>query len=167
MVVIVQSPASTAARVASRPGAALLSRDHAVATQRTALVTAHALVVPGSKSMTVILLYRFIKTVAILLLAAATAGAFVPEQARTRQRMVYGMGTVGLALTWIAGFGLLRSTGASMAAPWIAGSVVLSVVWFHAVVWAVEQPQRRQARWALAASLPLLAAVGLMVFRPA
>ena len=70
-----------------------------------------------------LLLFRFFKYAALLMLAGATAGAFLPERDEVRKRMVYGVGTAGLALTWIAGFGLLRHGGFSMGAPWIAGPV--------------------------------------------
>lgn len=116
--------------------------------------------------MIALLLFRFFKTVALLMLAAATTGAFVPESIETRQRMVYGVGTAGLALTWISGFGLLRHAGLSIGTPWIAGATLLSVGWFAIVVVAVERPPRRGPAWAAAAILVLLAALALMVVRP-
>ncbi len=116
--------------------------------------------------MTSILLFRFFKYTALLMLAAATAGAFLPEQETTRKRAVYLLGTVGLALTWMAGFGLLRNGGVSMGAPWITGPVLLSIAWFHTLVWSVESPKRRRPLWAGVASALLLTALALMIVRP-
>jgi len=116
--------------------------------------------------LTSILLFRFLKYTALLMLAAATAGAFLPEREATRQRAVYGLGTVGLALTWMAGFGQLRHGGFSMGAPWITGPVLLSIAWFHTLVWSVESPERRRPVWAAVASGLLLAALALMIVRP-
>lgn len=116
--------------------------------------------------MIAILSFRFFKWVALLMLAGTTAGAFLPDDHGVRQRMVYGLGTAGLALTWLSGFGLLRTGGWSLSAPWIAGSVVLSVAWLHTLVWTVEKPSRRRPRWAAVAIVQLLLALALMVFRP-
>jgi hypothetical protein len=116
--------------------------------------------------VTALLVWRFVKFCGLLLVAGATAGAFLPERLATRQRMVYALGCAGLAVTWIAGYGLLRTAGWSMAAPWIGPSILLSVVWLYVLAWAVEREERRRPRWAIAASLPLVIVLALMVFRP-
>lgn len=116
--------------------------------------------------MTSLILWRLLKYVGLLLIAAGTAGAFAPERLELRRRLVHGLATAGLAITWIAGFGLMRAAGWSMKAPWIGGSIILLLAWYQAVMWAVETDERRQPKWAIVASLPLLAALVLMVVRP-
>ncbi|MCA9695351.1 MAG: hypothetical protein KC636_37575 [Myxococcales bacterium] len=116
--------------------------------------------------LTSVLAWRLIKFIALLLAAAGTAGAFLPERLELRQRSVYGLATVGLALLWIAGMGLVRAGGYSLGTPWLAGSTLLSIVWLQLLASAVERPERRSLGWALASTLALVAALALMVLRP-
>ena len=116
--------------------------------------------------MTALLVWRFVKYVALLLVAGGTAGAFAAERPDVRQWMVYGVATSGLALTWVAGFGLIRTAGWSMRAPFIGGSIVLSLAWLAVLVWTVERPERRTSLWLGVTVAPLLGALALMVFRP-
>ena len=113
-----------------------------------------------------LLLWRFLKFVGLLAVAGATAGAFLPERLHTRQRIVYLVATPGLALTWIAGYGLLKVMGWSMGAPWVGPSILLSVGWLYVLATAVERDERRTWRWFVYAAIPLLVVLALMTFRP-
>lgn len=115
--------------------------------------------------MTIVLIWRMLKFVALLGLPGATVGAFASADLDTRQRWVYWLGTPSLALTWIAGFGLVRVGGISLGSPWIGSSVLLSVLWLHVLAWSVESDERREPKWAVAAAGCLLLALALMVFR--
>lgn len=116
--------------------------------------------------MTALLVWRFLKFLGVVVMAGATAGAFLPESLTTRQRIVYAIATPGLALTWIAGYGLLKAMGWSMGAPWIGPSILLSVAWLYVLATAVERPDRRSWGWFLYAASPLLVVLALMTFRP-
>lgn len=113
-----------------------------------------------------LLIWRFLKFIGLVALAGATAGAFLPERLHTRQLVVYLVATPGLALTWIAGYGLLKTTGVSMGAPWIGPSILLSVGWLYILATAVERADRRTWRWFLYAAAVLLVVLALMTFRP-
>ena len=112
------------------------------------------------------LIWRLLKYIALMLIAVGTTGAFAGRAPAERQRFVYLVATAGLALMWVSGFGLLRTAGYSMRAPFIGGGVALSLVWFYVLVRAVEDPEPRGPMWIGAAALPLLGALALMVFRP-
>jgi hypothetical protein len=116
--------------------------------------------------LTTLLVWRFLKFLGLVTIAGATAGAFLPENQATRQRIVYLVATPGLALTWIAGYGLLKTAGWSMGAPWIGPSILLSVAWLYLLATAVERPDRRSWRWFLYAVSPLVVVLALMTFRP-
>lgn len=116
--------------------------------------------------MSALLWWRFFKFVGVLLVAGATAGAFLPERLESRQRIVYAVGTPGLALTWIAGYGLVQTMGWTMGARWLGPSMLLSVGWLYVLATAVETAERRNSKWFFYAAVPLLAVVALMTFRP-
>lgn len=109
---------------------------------------------------------RLAKWVGLMTFSAGVAGAVLPSSWEDRQRAVYQLATPGFVLTWMAGYGLMRSTSVSMGSPWISGTLLLSLVTLQAIVWGVERPDRRRGVVAVVALGGLLGSTALMVARP-
>jgi hypothetical protein len=113
-----------------------------------------------------ILFLKLAKFVAILLLGGATAGALREGSLESRQRAAYVVGVPAFLLVGTAGYGLTRLTGVSLGAPWIAGTLLLSLVWLALLFRAVEADSRRTPLVRGLAWSTLVGALALMIFRP-
>ncbi|MCX4240522.1 hypothetical protein [Paraliomyxa miuraensis] len=109
---------------------------------------------------------RFFKLVGVLALAMGIAVALMGGTPAIRRRAAYWLATPGFLLTALAGFGLVRATGASLGAPWISGSLVLGLLAVDLAVSSVEPGRSRSGLRAVACVSSLLAALALMVWRP-
>jgi hypothetical protein len=112
------------------------------------------------------LMLRLIKFVGVALLAAGTIGGLLPRDLEDRQRAVYALATPGLLLTWLAGYGLAKATSISLGSTWISSSMLLGLVGFQLLAWAVEREGRRKAWVAIATIAALSSVFALMVVRP-
>jgi hypothetical protein len=115
---------------------------------------------------------RFAKFVGILAFGMGIAGALMGGSTAQRQRAAYWLATPGFLLTAVAGYGMSKATGASLGAPWIAGSLLLSLVVLDLTVRSVEPgrspeaaPPRSLAR-VVAIIGALVIILALMVWRP-
>jgi hypothetical protein len=135
-------------------------------------VVAGALVGPGfvlaSGLMggSVWLALRFAKFVGMLAFGMGIAGALMGGTAAQRQRAAYWLATPGFLLTAVAGYGLVKATGASLGAPWIAGSLLLSLVALELTVRSVEPGRSRSLARVLGIVGALVVVLALMVWRP-
>lgn len=121
---------------------------------------------PGSGAFDPWLLLRFGKLIGVLAFAMGIAVALWGGTPRVRQRAAYGLATSGFLLTALAGFGLARATGASLGAPWISASLLLSLLTLDLTVRSVE-PGRAPSGLRTAGILASLAiTLALMVWRP-
>lgn len=113
-----------------------------------------------------LLFLRFVKLLAVLALAAGTAGAFVPRALEDRRRFAYLLAAPGLAVTWGAGLAMASGSGVSPIAPWIAGAAIASTVGINVVLWAVGREGRRS--WAAGgiSIASIVVAMALMVWKP-
>jgi len=121
---------------------------------------------------------RFLKLVGVLAFAMGIGGALMGESTRRRQRAAYWLATPGFLLTALAGFGMVRATGASLGAPWISGALVLSLLALDLTVAHAEpvepgqpgqpgQPGRSRSPVRVVSILAsLAAALALMIWRP-
>lgn len=112
------------------------------------------------------LVLRFAKFVGILAFGAGIGGALLGSEGAQRQRAAYWLATPGFLLTALAGFGLVKATGASLGAPWISGSLVLSLVALDLTVRSVEPGRPRTVMHGVGIALALAAVMALMVWRP-
>jgi hypothetical protein len=112
------------------------------------------------------LVLRFAKFVGILAFGMGVGGALLGGEAAQRQRAAYWLATPGFLLTALAGFGLVKATGASLGAPWISGSLLLSLVALELTVRSVEPGRPRSVAHVVGIIVALAAVVALMVWRP-
>ena len=112
------------------------------------------------------LVLRFTKLVGILAFAMGIGGALLGSEGPQRQRAAYWLATPGFLLTALAGFGMVKATGASLGAPWISGSLVLSLVALELTVRSVEPGRPRSTAHMVGIVGALVAVLALMVWRP-
>lgn len=122
---------------------------------------------PASLPLATLLVLRFVKLAAAMLLAAGTVGAFLPRDLEDRKRAAYFLFGPGFGLSWGAGFVLMWARSRSPLEPWILGGIVLSLVTLNVVLWSVGRDGRRGPGAAALAVGTLLATLALMVFQPA
>lgn len=106
------------------------------------------------------------KLLSVAVFFAGTVGAFLPEGLRDRRRAAYALAGPGLGATWASGFALAWAREISPLSWWIVASILLSLFSIQVVLWAAAKEGRRSLGAALAAIVPLVACVVLMVLRP-
>jgi hypothetical protein len=116
--------------------------------------------------VSVLLLLRFVKWMAVLALVTGSVGSVLPSNLTDRRRFAFWLAGPGFGLTWLSGFALVAYTGVSALSWWILGGAALSIVSINAVLYAVGREGRRNSITALLAIAPLVVIVALMVWRP-
>ena len=76
-------------------------------------------------------LWRLTKFIGFGLLTAGLAGSAVARDPRRRTVSVHLWATLGLALTWIAGYAMTKSTGVTIREPWILIAIAGSLFALH------------------------------------
>jgi hypothetical protein len=109
---------------------------------------------------------RFAKFVGMLAFGMGIGGALLGGTGPQRQRAAYWLATPGFLLTALAGFGLVKATGASLGAPWIAGSLLLSLVALDLTIRSVEPGRPTSVARVVGIVGALVAVMALMVWRP-
>lgn len=109
---------------------------------------------------------RFTKFVGMLVFSMGIGGALLGSTGAQRQRAAYWLATPGFLLTALAGFGMVKATGASLGTPWISGSLLLSLVALELTVRSVEPGRPRSLAHGVGILVALVAVVALMVWRP-
>ena len=116
--------------------------------------------------MSVVLVLRLLKLLAVCGLFAGTVGAFLPRDFADRRRAAIYLAAPSLLVTWGLGFALAGFTDVSYLSTWILGSLALSFFSLQVVLFAAARDGRRTSVIAGLAITPLVLVVGLMVFRP-
>ena len=114
--------------------------------------------------MDVWLVFRLVKFVGVALFAGGVMMATGPRSQRERLFAAWGLLPLGFCLSGAAGYGLLKSTGGSMGAPWVGAGMFASVVALHLGLLGAR-PAQRQAWRGIAARAALGATIGTMVGR--
>jgi hypothetical protein len=109
---------------------------------------------------------RFAKFVGMVVFATGIGGALLGSSTPQKQRAAYWVATPGFLLTALAGFGMVKATGASLGAPWIAASVLLSLVVLDLTVRSVEPGRPPSLLRVVGIVAAFVAALALMVWRP-
>ena len=105
-----------------------------------------------------------LKFLGVMLLAGGTIGSFLSDATLERQRAAHGVASVGLLLTWLAGYLLSLTLGVALSELWIGGGLTLS---FTAHLALLRSTTRERSLPALISVFgPLLLVLLLMVFRP-
>ena len=99
-------------------------------------------------------------------LFTGSVGAVLPREHRDRQRFAYWLAAPGFIATWALGFSLVYVTRISLFAAWILGALALSFVSLQGVLFVAAKDGRRGVGAAVVVVFPLVATVGLMVWRP-
>jgi hypothetical protein len=106
----------------------------------------------------------FVKLVSVAVYAGGVVAAFVASAPAERKRAVHAIASPSLVVMWIAGYLLSSLLYVPISEAWIALALPLSLVSQLALVRSVSRP--RNLAGFLATTVPWLAAVALMVFRP-
>lgn len=109
---------------------------------------------------------RFAKFVGMLAFGMGIGGALLGGTGPQRQRAAYWLATPGFLLTALAGFGLVKASGASLGAPWIAGSLLLSLLALDLTIRSVEPGRPLSVARVVGIVGALVAVMALMVWRP-
>ena len=112
------------------------------------------------------LVLRFAKFVGMLAFGLGIGGALLGGAGPQRQRAAYWVATPGFLLTALAGFGMVKATGVSLGAPWVAGSLLLSLVALDLTIRSVEPGRTTSAARVVGIVGALAVVVALMVWRP-
>jgi hypothetical protein len=117
-------------------------------------------------SMTMLLMFRFVKVIAVACFATGCLGALMPGELRNRRRFVLWLAAPGLLLSWVFGFGIAGVSQVSLLSVWILAALPLSLLSFHAVLYATGKEGRHGWATGLITATSLAATFALMVFRP-
>jgi hypothetical protein len=110
-------------------------------------------------------LLKIVKLLGVAMLFTGTIGSVLPHDLSDRRRFAYGLAGPGFAVTWIAGFGLAYFEQLALLSWWIVTAIVLSIVSLQVVLFAVGVEGRRSIGTAIAAIVPLIGCVAVMVMR--
>jgi integral membrane protein len=110
------------------------------------------------------LIASFAKLFGLCLFVAGLAGAVLPAPSHQRARSALHLGTIGLVLTWLGGYALLKLTDRPLASPFVLQSMFVSLFALSAS-WITATSARPHAGWLAAPLVGLLSALGLMVTR--
>lgn len=116
--------------------------------------------------MTPYQLFLIPKFCGVLLFMAGIGGALLAPQLVQRKLAVHRVASLGLLLTWVFGYLAVTSVSIPVMRPWIAGSLLLSFVTQSVLVYSVNGKGHRSIVVTLAATIPMLLIVVLMVARP-
>jgi integral membrane protein len=111
-----------------------------------------------------LLVWRFIKFVALALFGAGLLVACASHRQRDRLTAAHLVATSGLLLAWLSGFGLLRIAGHELSTPWVLEAMAASLLALGGAVLAASIPRARALGGGLAAA-GFAAATGCMVGR--
>jgi hypothetical protein len=111
-------------------------------------------------------LIRFLKVLAVAGLFTGSIGAIVPRDIADRRLFAYAIAGPSFGVAWLCGFLLIAQEELPFLQGWILGGMALSFFSLQAVLFAVGKEGRRGPGVAIAILAPLVATVGLMVFRP-
>lgn len=111
-----------------------------------------------------ILLWRLLKFIGVGLWTSGLAGAVLCRSQQRRLFSVHVLATIGLFVTWIAGYAMAKSVGVRIGQGWIGVGILASFLTLHEACAIAERP--RVLPWnvgALAATY--LASIATMVVR--
>jgi len=110
------------------------------------------------------LIWRLVKMVGVVLYGAGLYGAITGPGSEERLRSASRFGGVGLLLSWVGGYALMKATGVSLHTGWIGFGLISSLVGLHGAFICGLRPERTGLGAALAAG-GAMGALAVMVFR--
>jgi hypothetical protein len=106
-----------------------------------------------------------VKLVGVVVFAGGLFASFLATSLPERKRAVHNVASPGLLLVWLSGYFLTTQIGIKLTELWILAALVLSFIAQGALVHSVSR-DRRTVGVFLAAFVPLVLVLALMVFRP-
>jgi MFS family permease len=109
---------------------------------------------------------RFLKLCFAALFAAGVLGTIVSDDLPTRKRSAHVLAGMGFGGSWILGFVLTPSTGASYLSAFVLGGMVTSMTALHIALYRAGKEGRGGRTSAVVGVLALIATYALMGYRP-
>ena len=109
---------------------------------------------------------RVLKLLAVAAFVGGSAAAILCRDEHDRRRLSLGLVAPGFGLAWIAGFLLASEAAVSLLEGWVLGAMVASVLSLQATLFRSSRPGRQGPVSAALVLVPLIVALGLMVWRP-
>ncbi len=106
-----------------------------------------------------------LKFTAVLAYAGGLIGRFVANDVAGQKRAVHAIASPALVVVWGAGYVLGALLGVPLTELWLMGGLVLSLVSLLVLIYSVARPVRLGPAF-LAAAVPLVLVLVLMVYRP-
>lgn len=106
------------------------------------------------------------KLLAVCALVTGSVGAVLARDLGDRRRFAFALAAPGFGASWLLGFLLAWTVPYSLISTWILVGIALSFFSFQVVLYAVGKDGRRTPLTAALIVAPLLATIGLMVFKP-
>ena len=116
--------------------------------------------------LSALLVYRFLKFIAVAAFFAGIVGTFSATYRETRRRWADRHAAPGFVLTWILGTVLATTRGDSLVSRWIVGAVIASSIAIWATLAQAHLVSDKSRALSMAGSLGFVVALALMVFRP-
>ncbi len=108
--------------------------------------------------------WRLLKFLGIAVWTTGLAGALLSRSQPRRLWAVHGPATIGLGFTWVAGYGMAKLHGVSMAQPFVGVTILASLLTIHEACAIAERP--RVLPWNVGALVATFASsIGAMVVR--
>jgi hypothetical protein len=109
---------------------------------------------------------HFAKVLAVAALVTGSVGCVLARDLGDRRRFAFGLAAPGFGASWLLGFLLAWTAPFSLMSTWILVGIPLSFFSLQAVLYAVGKEGRRTPLTAALILAPLVATIGLMVFKP-
>lgn len=116
--------------------------------------------------LSALLVYRFLKFIAVAAFFAGIVGTFSATDRETRRRWADRHAAPGFVLTWILGTVLATTRGDSLVSSWIVGAVITSSIAIWATLAQAHLVVDKSRALSMTGSLGFVATLALMVFRP-
>jgi energy-converting hydrogenase Eha subunit C len=114
----------------------------------------------------VLVALRVLKLLSVAAFVGGSVGAILCRDEQDRRRLSFVLVAPGFGLTWVAGFLLAAEASVSLLEGWVLGAMVASILSLQATLFRGSRPGRQGVVSAGLVVVPLIVAIGLMVWRP-
>jgi len=107
-------------------------------------------------------LLQLAKFSGVLLFVGGSIAALIARESAARRTAVHRVASIGLVVTWVAGYLLARTLGWSLGELWITGAIATTLAIHLVLTWAVARDRDATA----AVAVLLVATLALMIWKP-
>ena len=111
-------------------------------------------------------LLQLAKFSGVLLFVGGATASFIAREGADRTAAVHRIGSIGLLLTWGAGYLLASTLGWSPSQLWIVAGFATTLAIHLVLTWSAARDHRRHPRAAALVALLFLATLALMIWKP-